>query len=215
MAESERLRGSKPPVANYKVGDGSIKDLFKYILGADLEVKKIKPKKKQTKVAKKDKESVRQFITAAVDTATEATPPVPAFGDPGTNIYGPQREEPISPQGFIDDFGGGPVEPPGEVIIEDLPPLNRELLPETGMLPEEKLDARLQELHDQGGVMSRDQTYRMGMNPRENPVGTFAGETEMPPRLMQSPRGMYGGGKVKRKKKKKLARGGKVTSYNY
>ena len=210
MAESERMRGNRSPVTNYKVGDGSVKDLFKYILGEDLEVKKIKPKTKQTKVTKKDKESVREFITSAVSTASAtAVPPVPAFGDPGTNIYGPQGD-PIMMQ--EDDFGAVPVSPPGPVEVMPLPETTMLLQPE----PEVELDARLQELHDQGGVMNQDQTYRMGMNPRENPVGTFAGETEMPPRLMQSPRGMYGGGKAKRKKKKKkLAKGGKVSSYNY
>ena len=205
MAESERMRGNRPPVTNYKVGDGSVKDLFKYILGEDLEVKKIKPKTKQTKVTKKDKESVREFITSAVSTASAtAVPPVPAFGDPGTNIYGPQGDPMMMQE---DDFGAVPVPPPGPVEIMPLP--------ETGMLPEPEveLDARLQELHDQGGVMNQDQTYRMGMNPRENPVGTFAGETEMPPRLMQNPRGMYGGGKVKKKKKKAKKTYGK--SYNY
>lgn len=209
MAESERMRGNRPPVTNYKVGDGSVKDLFKYILGEDLEVKKIKPKTKQTKVTKKDKESVREFITSAVSTASAtAVPPVSAFGDPGTNIYGPQGDPMMMQED--DAMQGVPVPAPGPVEVMPLP--------ETGMLPEPdvELDARLQELHDQGGVMDRDQTYRMGMNPRENPVGTFAGETEMPPRLMQNPIGMYGGGKVKRKKKKKkLAKGGKVSSYNY
>jgi hypothetical protein len=188
MAESERMRGNRPPVTNYKVGDGSVKDLFKYILGEDLEVKKIKPKTKQTKVtimAGERAQSIQDNMAANM-----------------------MQQDPMMMQ--EDDFGAVPVPPPGPVEIMPLP--------ETGMLPEPEveLDARLQELHDQGGVMNQDQTYRMGMNPRENPVGTFAGETEMPPKLMQSPRGMYGGGKVKRKKKKKkLAKGGKVSSYNY
>ena len=47
MAESERLRGNRSPVTNYKVGDGSVKDLFKYIMGEDLDVKKIRSKRKQ------------------------------------------------------------------------------------------------------------------------------------------------------------------------
>ncbi len=212
MAESERMRGNRPPVTNYKVGDGSVKDLFKYILGEDLEVKKIKPKTKQTKVTKKDKESVREFITSAVETATSSKVSLMA-GERAQSIQdnmaaNMMQQDPMMMQ--EDDFGAVPVPPPGPVEIMPLP--------ETGMLPEPEveLDARLQELHDQGGVMNQDQTYRMGMNPRENPVGTFAGKTEMPPRLMQNPKGMYGGGKVKRKKKKKkLARGGKVSSYNY
>jgi hypothetical protein len=197
MAESERLRGSKPPVTNYKVGDGSVKDLFRYILGEDLEVKKIRPKQKQTKVAKKDKETVRQMITSGVRGSVEATAPNP-FGATKTQFVEPTPPFPVKIQ---DDFGAVPVPPPGEVIIEDFPePLSED----------DRLNLKLQ---DEFGVLDRDQTYRMGMNPRENPVGTFAGETEMPPRLMQSPRGMYGGGKVKKRKKKVKKTYGK--SYNY
>lgn len=215
MAESERMRGNRSPVTNYKVGDGSVKDLFRYILGEDLEVKKIKPKTKQTKVTKKDKESVREFITSAVGTATSNKVSLMA-GERAQSIQDDMaanmmQQDPMMMQ-QNNTMQGAPVPPPGPVEVMPLPETTMLLQPE----PEVELDARLQELHDQGGVMDRDQTYRMGMNPRENPVGTFAGETEMPPRLMQNPRGMYGGGKVKRKKKKKkLAKGGKVSSYNY
>jgi len=204
MAESERMRGNRSPVTNYKVGDGSVKDLFRYILGEDLEVKKIKPKQKQTKVAKKDKEIVRQMITSGVRGSVEATAP---------NPFGADQPE-VSTMDDTMDSGmvGAIIEPPGEVLVEDLPPISSPLI-STPPSPDDRLDARLQELHNQGGVMNQDQTYRMGMNPRENPVGTFAGETEMPPRLMQSPRGMYGGGKVKKKKKKAKKTYGK--SYNY
>ena len=41
MAESERMRGNRPPVTNYKVGDGSVKDLFRYIIGEDMPVQKL------------------------------------------------------------------------------------------------------------------------------------------------------------------------------
>ena len=33
MAESERLKGNRPPVADYKIGNGGVRDLLRYILG--------------------------------------------------------------------------------------------------------------------------------------------------------------------------------------
>jgi len=220
MAESERLRGNKSPVTNYKVGDGSVKDLFKYIMGDDLEVKKIKPKKKQTKVAKKDKQSVRDFITAAVGAATSNETSLMA-GERAQGIQGDMaasmmvQQDPMMQQDPTMDptmgMQGPMVEPPGMVDVTNLP--------ETGMLPKDEiLDQRLQELSARGGVLDSSQTYRMGMNrpytPRENPAGTFGGELLRPQGMGQE---MYGGGRVrqKKRKKKKLAGGGKVTSYNY
>ena len=35
MADSERMRGNRSPVTDYKIGNGGIRDLFKYILGDD------------------------------------------------------------------------------------------------------------------------------------------------------------------------------------
>jgi len=103
MAQSERLRGSRSPVLNYKVGNGSIRDLFRYIVGEDLVVKKIRPKRKQTTVNnKEDKARVKETITSAINTifaakerrynqgGTKFSQPVP-FGDPSSNIYGPQK----------------------------------------------------------------------------------------------------------------------------
>jgi len=226
MAESERLRGNKSPVTNYKVGDGSVKDLFKYIMGDDLEVKKIKPKKKQTKVAKKDKQFVRDFITSAVGTATSNISNETSLmaGERAQGIQDDMSasmmqqdpmmgmQEPVMQQDPMGGMQGPMVESPGRVDVTNLP--------ETGMLPpEEQLDQRLQELSAQGGVLDSGQTYRMGMNrpntPMENPAGTFGGELLRPQGMGQE---MYGGGRVmqkKKKKKKKLAGGGKVTSYNY
>ena len=33
MAESERLKGSRSPVTDYKIGNGGVRDLFKYLMG--------------------------------------------------------------------------------------------------------------------------------------------------------------------------------------
>jgi len=33
MAESERLKGNRSPVTDYKIGNGGVKDLFKYLMG--------------------------------------------------------------------------------------------------------------------------------------------------------------------------------------
>jgi len=219
MAESERLRGNRSPVTNYKVGDGSVKDLFKYIMGEDLDVKKIRSKRKQTKVAKKDKEFVRKKITSGVKAAseesiregieTEYTQPE-SFGDIGTNIYGPQGGLSTGDTSMY----GAAVEPPGRVNVTDLPP---EVSAPPNLDPDRELEAMLE--RDQGNALDSGQTYRMGMNrpntPMENPAGTFGGELLRPQGMGQE---MYGGGRVmqkKKKKKKKLAGGGKVRSYNY
>jgi hypothetical protein len=210
MAESERLRGNRSPVTNYKVGDGSIKDLFRYIMGDDLDVKKIKPKRKQTKVTKKDKESVRQIITSGIQGSVEAVAPNPFGADQLKDNRGDSMMGPI-------------VEPPGEVLVENLPPMENNIAPPLSNQPmslnmnDMEMESMLE--RDQGNVLDSGQTYRMGMNrpntPMENPAGTFGGELLRPQGMGQE---MYGGGRVmkkKKKKKKKLAGGGKVTSYNY
>lgn len=209
MAESERLRGNRSPVTNYKVGDGSVKDLFRYIMGDDLDVKKIKPKRKQTKVTKKDKESVRQIITSGIQGSVEAVAPNPFGADQLKDNRGDSMMGPI-------------VEPPGEVLVENLPPMENNIAPPLSNQPmslnmnDMEMESMLE--RDQGNVLDSGQTYRMGMNrpntPMENPAGTFGGELLRPQGMGQE---MYGGGRVmkKKKKKKKLAGGGKVTSYNY
>ena len=210
MAESERLRGSKSPVTNYKVGDGSIKDLFRYIMGDDLDVKKIKPKRKQTKVTKKDKESVRQIITSGIQGSVEAVAPNPFGADQLKDNRGDSMMGPI-------------VEPPGEVLMENLPPMESNIAPPLSNQPMSlnMNDMEMESMlgRDQGNALDSGQTYRMGMNrpntPMENPAGTFGGELLKPQGMGQE---MYGGGRVmqkKKKKKKKLAGGGKVRSYNY
>jgi hypothetical protein len=210
MAESERLRGSRPPVTNYKVGDGSVKDLFRYIMGEDLDVKKIRPKRKQTTVTKKDKESVRQLITSGIQGSVEATAPNP-FGADKSEIN------------TMDNSLMGPVvEPPGEVLMENLPPVENNIAPPLSNQPmslnmnDMEMEAMLEREH--GNVLDPSQTYRLGMNrpntPRENPAGTWGGQALRPQGIGQE---MYGGGPVKprKKRKKRLSKGGKVTSYNY
>ena len=209
MAQSERLRGSRSPVVNYIVGDGSVKDLFRYIMGDDLDVKKIKPKRKQTKVTKKDKESVRQIITSGIQGSVEAVAPNPFGADQLKDNRGDSMMGPI-------------VEPPGEVLMENLPPMESNIAPPLSNQPmslnmnDMEMESMLE--RDQGNALDSGQTYRMGMNrpntPMENPAGTFGGELLRPQGMEQE---MYGGGRVmkKKKKKKKLAGGGKVTSYNY
>jgi len=89
MAESERMRGNRPPVAKYKVGDGSVGDLFRYIVGEDLPVKKMNGKKKTTTIKNKtEKEIVRSDISrnfnevssmSAVGSAKRFEPIIPPY----------------------------------------------------------------------------------------------------------------------------------------
>jgi hypothetical protein len=72
------------------------------------------------------------------------------------------------------------------------------------------LEESLTEAHDRGNIVPQDQTYRLGMNPDENP--TFGGLNPTREGL-RTPRDMYGGGPVKRRKRKKYMGGGKMKKY--
>ena len=82
MAESERMRGNRPPVTNYKVGDGSVKDLFRYIIGEDMPVQKLNGKKKFTKVKNADEKTIiRNDIESNIKNVSEKrfTPIIPPY----------------------------------------------------------------------------------------------------------------------------------------
>jgi hypothetical protein len=273
MAESERLRGSRSPVVNYKVGDGSIRDLFRYIVGEDLVVKKIRPKRKQTTVNnKEDKVRVKETITSAVNTifaakerrynqgGTKFSQPVP-FGDPNSNIYGPQKSatarhnirgsveagapNPFGADSIQDDRG--PTATVGSVAVEDLPPTIR--------ASEGPMKVRPHRGYDRLAMQGENVVGRSGQPRRQSPVESYQRgvsrpetmtpeEVELERKMRENPDFFYGGdpetkiygrdrsdiimtppgggmaygGKVstpKKKRKKRLSKGGKVTSYNY
>tara|TARA_Y100000361_G_scaffold113982_1_gene104389 strand:+ start:76 stop:984 length:909 start_codon:yes stop_codon:yes gene_type:complete len=116
MAESERMRGNRSPVTNYKVGDGSVKDLFRYIMGDELPVKKFGRNKKGT-VVKKGDMNVRNTITNGVRGSVEATAPNP-FGATKTQFVETDPPPPIKRQGVR-----APID---EVTIEG-PPARRNI----------------------------------------------------------------------------------------
>jgi len=111
MAESERLRGSKSPVTNYKVGDGSVKDLFKYIMGDELPVKKLGRNKKGTPVKRGDI-NAREIITGGIRGSVEATARNP-FGASKTQFV-----ETAPPPVLQDQLVKAPVD---EVTVEGPP----------------------------------------------------------------------------------------------
>jgi len=111
MAESERLRGSKSPTTNYKVGDGSVKDLFKYIMGDELPVKKLGRNKKGTPVKPGDI-NAREIITGGIRGSVEATARNP-FGASKTQFV-----ETAPPPVLQDQLVKAPVD---EVTVEGPP----------------------------------------------------------------------------------------------
>lgn len=281
MAQSERLRGSRSPVVNYKVGDGSIRDLFRYIVGEDLVVKKIRPKRKQTTVNNiEDKARVKETITSAINTifaakerrynqgGTKFSQPVP-FGDPSSNIYGPQKSATARVRGSVEagapnPFGAdsiqddrGPTATVGSVAVEDLPPTIR--------ASEGPMKVRPHRGYDRLAMQGENVVGRSGRSRRRSPVESYqrgdisqnfvpwtpeeleikerelgilmdrrSGDTEREERWRreeieaQKIKGVdevFGEGQVgfsrggyvqpKKRKKKRLSKGGKVTSYNY
>ena len=251
MAQSERLRGSRSPVVNYKVGDGSVKDLFRYIMGEDLVVKKIKPKRKQTKVIKKDKELVRQLITSGIQGSVEATAPNPFGADIIRGSAEATAPDPFGADQFKvnreDNMMGPVVEPPGEVLMENTPPTIR--------ASEGPMKVRPQPGYDRLAMQGENVVGRSGQPRRQSPVESYQRgvsrpetmtpeEVELERKMRENPDFFYGGdpetkiygrdrsdiimtppgggmaygGKVstpKKKRKKRLSKGGKVTSYNY
>ena len=269
MAQSKRLRGSRSPVVNYKVGDGSIRDLFRYIVGEDLVVKKIRPKRKQTTVNnKEDKVRVKETITSAVNTifaakerrynqgGTKFSQPVP-FGDPNSNIYGPQKSATArhNIRGSVEETARNP-------FGADVPPTAVE--PITIRAEEGPIKVRPQRGYDTLAMQGENVVPRSGAR-RRSPVESYqrgdisqnfvpwtpeeleieerelgilmdrrSGDTEREERWRreeieaQKINGVdtvFGEGQVgfsrggyvqpKKRKKKRLSKGGKVTSYNY
>ena len=220
MADSERMRGNRSPVTDYKIGNGGIRDLFKYILGDDKtrnSMKIVKTRSGKSTIIKNKAQKNAVVNTVKKVMVNDSNAVSAMAGDRARNIQRNmaanmnQRVEPARvtgedqtnrmrmmatyPNVVQDDRGPTAIVEP--VVVENLP--------EASMMSEEELQARLDAENPDSEIL-KERTIRAGDGlPLEysmgyDTIGKF-----------------YMGGKVKtkKKKKKKLAKGGKVTSYNY
>ena len=220
MADSERMRGNRSPVTDYKIGNGGIRDLFKYILGDDKtrnSMKIVKTRNGKSTIIKNKAQKNAVVNTVKKVMVNDSNAVSAMAGDRARNIQRNmaanmnQRVEPARvtgedqtnrmrmmatyPNVVQDDRGPTAIVEP--VVVENLP--------EAPMMSEEELQARLDAENPDSEIL-KERTIRAGDGlPPEysmgyDTIGKF-----------------YMGGKVKtkKKKKKKLAKGGKVTSYNY
>ena len=220
MADSERMRGNRSPVTDYKIGNGGIRDLFKYILGDDKtrnSMKIVKTRNGKSTIIKNKAQKNAVVNTVKKVMVNDSNAVSAMAGDRARNIQRNmaanmnQRVEPARvtgedqtnrmrmmatyPNVVQDDRGPTAIVEP--VVVENLP--------EAPMMSEEELQARLDAENPDSEIL-KERTIRAGDGlPPEYSMGSDTiGK-------------FYMGGKVKtkKKKKKKLAKGGKVTSYNY
>ena len=239
MAESERLRGSKSPVTDYKVGNGGIRDLFRYILGSDetrgsMKIVKTRGGKSTVITNPRQKSAVVNTVKKVMANNSNAVSNM--AGERAANIQRRmaatmnQRVEPDRITGtdqtnrmrMMATYPGavekpvytenrGPVvAPPGRVEVSNLPPAETmSPAPAETMSPEELELERRMEAER----MAVEPVIRAGTSSRDG--GGIPPEYSMG----YDTRGKFNmGGYVKpkkKKKKKKLAGGGKVRSYNY
>jgi len=223
MADSERMRGNRPPVTDYKIGNGGIRDLFKYILGDDktrnsMKIVKTRNGKSTTIKNKAQKNAVVNTVKKVMVNDSNAVSAM--AGDRARNIQRNmaasmnQRVEPARvtgedqtnrmrmmatyPNAAQDNRGStaGPTAIVEPVVVENLP--------EAPMMSEEELQARLYAENPDSEIL-KERTIRAGDGlPPEysmgyDTIGKF-----------------YMGGKVTtKKKKKKKAKKTYGKSYNY
>ena len=243
MAKSERLRGSKSPVTDYKVGNGGIRDLFKYILGGEEtrnSMKVVKTRGGKSTIIKdpSQKNAVVNTVKKVMDSnavssmagdrarniqrnmAATMNQPAPSPRITGAEQTNRMRMMATYP-GAVQD-GTAMVDP---VEVQNLPMSEDELRAQLNR--ESGEDARVQRMEQENtmnrmtrGVDPRT-TVGRGSYQRGDPTirvnskpNVYDPESDM---MMTPPGAMAYGGyvKPKKKKKKKLAGGGKVTSYNY
>tara|TARA_R100000687_G_C6419905_1_gene150489 strand:- start:42 stop:755 length:714 start_codon:yes stop_codon:yes gene_type:complete len=212
LDEIPQHRGTGPttPAANYKVGDGSIRDLLLYILGEDKQVKKLEPKKKQKAITKEfEKDFTRDVITTVIRGSIEEDASNPFVKQ--HELRDTEEESTVEEPETDTSFMGEIVPPPDEVTMENIPvEKDRGFLPsdprETMSPDELSLHAELEEASARG---ERGQvTTRLGMPPEESRY-TRRGQGGQGVGL-RSRRYKHGG-----KVNKKFNTGGKVQSYNY
>jgi len=214
--EIPQHRGTGPttPAANYKVGDGSIRDLLLYILGEDKQVKKLEPKKKQKTITKElEKDFARDVITTVIRGSIEEDAPNPFVKQ--HELRDTEEESTVEEPETDTSFMGEIVPPPDEVTMENIAveedrgflPSDPTPDPRETMSPDElSLHAELEEASARG---ERGQvTTRLGMPPEESRY-TRRGQGGQGVGL-RSRRYKHGG-----KVNKKFNTGGKVQSYNY
>jgi len=243
MAKSERLRGSKSPVTDYKIGNGGIRDLFKYIMGSSSirdSMKVVKTRGGKSTVIKSGEQkaligdkvrtvagnsnavsamagerarNIQRNMAASMNQRVE---PDRITGEAQTNRMRMAATYPEAVQGAV-----GPTAMVDPVVVEDLPPTIR--------ASEGPMKVRPQRGYDRLAMQGENVVGRSGQPRRRSPVESYQrGEPTI--RVPQNPDayagdpeffgpgevGFYTGGNVKKKKKKKrLSKGGKVTSYNY
>lgn len=246
MAESERLKGNRSPVTDYKIGNGGVKDLFKYLMGDSAtrkSMKVVKTRGGKTTVVRNGNQkdvigdNVRKVVVNSSNDVSrmagnrarniqrnmaarmnQRVEPARVTGEDQTNRMRMMATYPGA--GAVQDDRGptAMVEP---VDVQELPP--------TIEASEGPMRVRPQQGYDRLAMRGENVVARSGPR-RRAPVESYQrGEPTI--RVQQNPNAYAGdpnffgddqvgfnmGGyvKPKKKKKKKLAKGGKVSSYNY
>lgn len=245
MAESERLKGNRSPVTDYKIGNGGVKDLFKYLMGDSAtrkSMKVVKTRGGKTTVVRNGNQkdvignNVRKVVVNSSNDvsrmagdrarniqrnmAATMNQPAPSPRITGADQTNRMRMMATYP-GAVQD-GTAMVDP---VEVQNLPMSEDELRAQLNR--ESGEDARVQRMEQENtmnrmtrGVDPRT-TVGRGSYQRGDPtirVNSKPNVYDPESDMMMTPPGAmaYGGYvKPKKKKKKKLAGGGKVTSYNY
>ena len=266
MAQSERTRGNKPPVTDYKIGNGGIRDLFKYIMGSSSirdSMKVVKTRNGKSTVIKSGEQ--KALIGDKVRAVAGNSNAISAMAgkrarDIQRNMAATmnQRVEPDRITGadqtdrmrmmatYPDAVQDGTATV-DSVTVEDLPVNIR--------ASEGPMKVRPHRGYDRLAMQGENVVGRSGRPRRRSPVESYQRgvprsetmspeELELERRMREDPDFFYGGGpetriygrdrsdifmtppgggmayggKVstpKKKRKKRLSKGGKVTSYNY
>ena len=219
MADSERMRGNRSPVTDYKIGNGGIRDLFKYILGDDKtrnSMKIVKTRSGKSTIIKNKAQKNAVVNTVKKVMVNDSNAVSAMAGDRARNIQRNmaanmnQRVEPARVTGEDQTNRMRMMATYPNVVQDDrgptaiVEPIVVENLPKAPMMSEEELQARLDAENPDSEIL-KERTIRAGDGlPPEysmgyDTIGKF-----------------YMGGKVKtKKKKKKKAKKTYGKSYNY
>ena len=176
MADSERMRGNRSPVTDYKIGNGGIRDLFKYILGDDKtrnSMKIVKTRSGKSTIIKNKAQKNAVVNTVKKVMVNDSNAVSAMAGDRARNIQRNmaanmnQRVEPARvtgedqtnrmrmmatyPNVVQDDRGPTAIVEP--VVVENLP--------EAPMMSEEELQARLDAENPDSEIL-KERTIRAG-----------------------------------------------------
>ena len=176
MADSERMRRNRSPVTDYKIGNGGIRDLFKYILGDDKtrnSMKIVKTRSGKSTIIKNKAQKNAVVNTVKKVMVNDSNAVSAMAGDRARNIQRNmaanmnQRVEPARvtgedqtnrmrmmatyPNVVQDDRGPTAIVEP--VVVENLP--------EAPMMSEEELQARLDAENPDSEIL-KERTIRAG-----------------------------------------------------